>query len=193
MAVIPIDVQPEEILIQSDRRLSYEVVTAFRSPNANPNPSIRVLERRDPTNQVVAAFSSPVALPFGKRYVLKTVELVTFLEPGRVEFELVEPNGLLRLLEDRFVLDDIDGWTRFRYESRFGIGGWIFGWLLGKLVFETMFRNHMRHHLEELREMIEARARKSRKYSQPQTSQPAAVAMSSNGTPRDESEPNIST
>lgn len=190
MPVIPIDVPPEEILIQADRRLSYEVVTAFRSPNAKPNPSIRVLERRDSTNQVVAEFSTPVWLPFGKSRVLKTVELVTFLEPGRVEFELVEPNGLLRLLEDRFVLDDIDGWTRFRYESRFGIGGWIFGWILGKLVFEAMFRKHMRQHLEELREMIEARARRSRKYPQPEDRQSADAPAPGNGMPQHKSGPN---
>lgn len=189
MAVIPIDVQPEEILIQADRCLSFEVVAAFRSPDVNPVPTIRVLEHRSPGHQLVAEFSTPVSLPFDMSRTLKTVELVTFLEPGRIEFELVEPSGILRLLEDRFILDDIDGWTRFRYESRFGIGGWIFGWILGKLVFEAMFKQHMRTHLEDLRETIEARARRSRRYPQPKSDGTGGVSRCTNGSTHSEKFP----
>jgi hypothetical protein len=168
MNVIPIDVEPEEVLIRADRRLSFEVVSAFRSPGANPVPSIRVLDRWDEENRLLAEFSSPVPLLFSITRTLKTVELVTFLEPARIEFELTEPSGILRLLQDSFILEDAEGWTRFRYESRFGIAGWVPGWALGKLVFESMFKQHMRRHLAELRETIEARAMRSRQYPLPQ-------------------------
>jgi hypothetical protein len=172
MNLIPIDLEPEEILIRADRRLSFEVVSAFRSPGTTPIPSIHVIKRWDEQNRLLAEFSTPTPLPFGISSTLKTVEYVTFYEPERIEFELAEHSGILHFLEDRFLLENENGWTRFRYESRFGIGGWVFGWVLGKLVFEAMFKQHMRRHLAELKETIEARARRSRQYPLPEDEQP---------------------
>ncbi len=171
MPVIPIDVPAESVLIRADRCLSFEVVSAFRSPTANLE-SIRVLDRWDDENRILAEFSSPVPLLFNRVWTLKTIEAVTFIDPERLEFELSEPTGILSLLEDRFVLEDVDGWTRFRYESRFGISGWIFGWVIGKLLFERMFKQHMRTHLDELKETIEARASRSRTYPMPESDPP---------------------
>lgn len=167
MKIIPIDVETEEVLIRADRRLAFEVIAAFRIPQSNPVDSIEVLDRWDDQNRILAAFSSPVPLPFGKSTTLRTVEYVTFNEPDSIDFQLAEPNGLLRLLEDRFTLEDVDGWTRFRYESRFGIAGWVFGWTLGQLVFSGMFKRHMRSHVAELKEKIEARAERSGRYPRP--------------------------
>ena len=170
-SVLPIDVSPEEVLIRADPRLAFEVVAAFRS-KSNPIDSVRVLERWDDENRLLAEFSSLAPLPFGMSTTLKTVEYVRFVEPDRIEFELAEPNGILRLLQDRFTLEDVDGWTRFRYESRFGIGGWVFGWLLGQLMIKSMFKHHMRSHLAALQETIEARAQRSRRYPVPGEEQP---------------------
>ena len=153
-------------MIQADRRLAFEVIAAFRS-RSNPVDSIRVIDRWDDENCLLAEFSTPVPLPFGKPRTLKTVEYVTFHEPSRIEFELAEPNGILHILQDRFILEDADGWTRFRYESRFGLSGWMFGWLLGKLVISGMFRRHMRTHVTALKETIEARAVRSRRFPAP--------------------------
>jgi hypothetical protein len=164
MSVIPITVEPEEILIRADHRLAFEVIAAFRSPNTNPVNTIRVLNRWDEENRLLAEFSSPVPLPFGMSSTLRTVEYVTFYEPSRIDFELAEPTGLLCLLQDRFSFEAVEGGTRFRYESRFGVAGWVFGWILGQLVFKLMFKRHMRTHVAELRETIEARAIHSRRY-----------------------------
>jgi hypothetical protein len=176
MRTILIDIEPEVVMIRADRRLSFEVVSAFRSRRSNPIRSIRVLEREDDNNRVLAEFSSPVHLPFGKTLTLKTVESVTFFEPEGIEFVLPEPNWTFSVLEDRFTLEDVDGWTRFRYESRFGVPGWILGWVIGKLVIQRMIKQHMREHLAELRETIEARAKRSRQYPLPSDS-PAEIGV----------------
>lgn len=169
--VIPIDVEPEEALIRADRRLAFDVISAFR---ATPNPidSVRVLERWDDEDRLLAEFTSPVPLPLGMSTTLQTVEYVTFSEPDQIDFELARPNGILRLLQDRFTLDDVDGWTRFRYESRFGIGGWVFGWVLGQTVIKSMFKHHMRTHTAALQELIEERASRSRQYPAPDSPMP---------------------
>ena len=168
MPVIPIDVPSETVLIRADRRLSFEVVTAFRSPRSNPIRSIRVLERDDDNNRVLAEFSSPVHFPFGKTLTLRTVESVTFFEPERIEFALPKPSWTFSVLEDRFTLENVEGWTQLRYESRFALPGWIFGWVVGKLVVQRMIKQHMREHLAELRGKIEARAKRSRVYPFPE-------------------------
>jgi hypothetical protein len=167
MRPIPIDVEPETMLMRADRRLCFEVVSAFRSLRSNPIRSIRVLERNDANDQVIAEFSTPVHLPFGKTLTLKAIEMVTFHEPERLEFVLTKPNWTFSVLEDRFTLEDVEGWTRFRYGSRFAARGWIFGWIIGKLVIQRMVKQHMREHLAELREIIEARAKRSRIYTYP--------------------------
>jgi hypothetical protein len=164
MSVIPIDVEPEEIFIRADHRLAFEVIAAFRSPNTNPVNTIRVLDRWDDENRLLAEFSSPVPLPFGMSSTLLTVEYVTFYEPSRIDFELAEPTGILCLLQERFSLEAVEGGTRFRYGSRFGIAGSVFGWALGQLVFKPMFKRHMRTHVAELKETIEARSSHSRRY-----------------------------
>lgn len=167
MKVLPIDVEPEEVLIRADHRLAFEVISAFRSPNSNPVDTIRVLDRWDNEDRILAEFTSPVQLPFGRSSELRTVEYVTFSEPSRIDFELAEPSGVLCLLQDRFRLEPVEGGTRFRYESRFGIAGWVFGWALGRFVFMPMFKRHMRTHVAELKETIEARASRSRRYPMP--------------------------
>ncbi|TVR68878.1 MAG: SRPBCC family protein [Sphaerobacteraceae bacterium] len=168
MPVISIAVPSESVLIRADRRLSFELLSAFRSLRSNPVRSIRVLERDDDNNRVLAEFSSPVHLPFGKTLTLRTIESVKFFEPERIEFVLPKPSWTFAVLEDRFTLEDVEGWTRLRYESRFALPGWIFGWVVGKLVVQRMVKQHMREHLAELREKIETRAKRSRVYRFPQ-------------------------
>lgn len=164
MPLLPIDVEPEDTFIRADRGLAFEVITAFRSPQSNPVESIRVLERWEDDNKLLAEFSTPVPLPFGVEWTLKTVEYVTFREPSQIDFTLAQPNGILRSLEDRFILDEVPEGTHFRYESRFGIGGWIFGWVIGQLAVKPLVKSHMRAHTAFLQQTIEERARRSRKY-----------------------------
>lgn len=169
MPPIPIDVDPQEALVHADRRLAFEVITAFRSPESNPVESVRVLERWDDQGTLLAEFSTPVPLPLGIAWTLKTVEYVTFHEPSRIDFALAQPNGILRLLEDRFTLEEVPEGAYFRYESRFGIGGWVLGWILGQLAVKPLMKSHMRAHTAYLKQTIEERARRSRKYPRPES------------------------
>lgn len=88
---------------------------------------------------------------------------MTLREPEEIRFEGVE--GPLDLLQDRFVLRDLDGCTLFRYESTIGITGGIAGWLKGQLFVRPILSRFMRDHSLNLKETIEARAKKSRVYA----------------------------
>lgn len=163
MAIIPIRIEPEEIHIRADRRLAFEVVSAFGATRENNGASTRVLQ--EDGNRLLVEFHTPVKMFFGitMARVYCTVEWVTLHKPDQIDFSLVE--GPLQLLEDRFLLEDVEGCTDFRYESTFGVRWSIFGWILGKVWFERCLKQHMRDHLTELRETIEARAKRSRIYA----------------------------
>ena len=168
MAVKPIRLEPEEIHVHADRRLAFEVLTAFGAKTAEPGHSTTVLQ--DEGSKKLVEFHTPVALGFGRVGVFKTVEWVVMYPPELITFDLVPAKGLvsgaLRLLDDRFVFTDSGGCTVLRYESTFGLRwSWI-GQLLGYALIAPIMRRHMREHLESMKETIEARARRSRKYPQ---------------------------
>ncbi len=165
--VIPIRVPTVEVMLQADRRLAFEVLTAFDSARAREGGGLRVIERQG--DRWLIEFHTSYALWLGRRSTFVTTEWVTVTPPGQIDFTLAEPSGSLTLLEDRFTLDDIDGATRFRYDSTFGMRGAIVGWALGKLVVEPLMRRHMRDHVSDVKRIIETRAAKSRVYSRPAT------------------------
>jgi len=68
------------------------------------------------------------------------------------------------LLQDRFVLRDLDGCTLFRFESTIGIKGGIAGWLKGQILVRPTLSRFMRDHSRRLKEPIEGRAKNSRLY-----------------------------
>ena len=166
MAVMTIRVEPEEIHIRADRRLAFEVVTSFGGKDGQTGASPRVLE--EDGDRLLIEFRTPVEFGFGIKRNFRTVEWLTLKEPEQIDFELVPGKGPitggLKRLDDRFLLEDVDGCTEFRYESTFCIRWSLFGWLLGKLLLQRTIKRHMRHHLAELKETIEARAKRSRVY-----------------------------
>jgi hypothetical protein len=157
MRVIPIRMDPVEIHIHADRRLAFQVVTAFGAKQPDGGSS-KVLGEED--GRKLVEFRSPIPTLTGGKKVYWTVEWVTLNEPEEIGFQGVD--GPLALLRDRFVLEDVGGCTRFRYESTFGLKGWIFGWLLGKLYVKLLLGRFMRKHVRELKEIIEERAKGSR-------------------------------
>lgn len=92
--------------------------------------------------------------------MVRTVEWVTLHEPEAIDFEGVE--GPLPFLRDRFELADTGGCTSFRYESTFGLKGWIVGWLIGRRRVKSRLSRFMREHTHVLKATIEERARQSR-------------------------------
>ena len=171
MAVIPIKIKPEKIHITSDRRLAFQVITAFGASNGSKGiengPSNRVLREED--DRKLIEFVTPVNLGPGMSRNWVTNEWVKMSEPEEVTFDLVPGKGPitggLKLLSDRFVFEVVDNCTDLTYESTFGIRWSVFGWLFGKMFVERYLKKHMREHLAEVKPVIEARAARSRVYA----------------------------
>ena len=162
MSPIPIRLPPVEVHIHADRRLAFQVITAFGAPAEKDGPSTKVLSREG--DRLLVEFKTSVKGLLGGHKVYRTVEWVTLHEPDRIDFEGVK--GPLPLLHDRFTLEQEEGCTRFRYESEFGIGGWVFGWLIGMLYVKPKMKRFIREHVEEMKQTIEARAERSKKVPQ---------------------------
>ncbi len=163
-SIIPIRLRPVEVHVHADRRLAFQVLTAFGAKQEDGGSS-RVL--RDDGDRKLVEFHTPI----GKK-TYRTVEWVTLREPEEIRFDGVE--GPLALLRDRFVLADAGGCTLFRYESTIGIKGSLAGWLIGRLRVRPRLVRFMRAHGLELKETIEARAKRSHLYPYRQCDSPGA-------------------
>jgi hypothetical protein len=157
--IIPIRVKSVELHIHADRRLAFQVLTAFGARLDDGGWST-VLKDEGATKLV--EFHSVVGTFGRRRKPYRTVERVTLHEPDEIRFDGVE--GPLDLLQDRFLLQDVDGCTLLRYESTFGVKGGIAGWLRGQLFVRSPLRRFMRRHLLKIRTTIEERAKGSRLY-----------------------------
>ena len=167
MAVIPIKIEPEKIHPISDRRLAFQVNTAFGVSASDNDQTSRVIKEEG--DRKLVEFVTPVPLGFGRKRNWITNEWVEMSEPNEITFNLVPGKGPitggLKLLSDRFVFEVVDNCTDLTYESTFGIRWSIFGWVFGKLFIERYLRKHMRDHLLEMKPVIEARAARSRVYA----------------------------
>ena len=167
MAVIPIKIEPEKIHLISDRRLAFQVITAFGVSASDNDQTSRVIKEEG--DRKLVEFVTPIALGFGRKRNWVTNEWVEMSEPNEITFNLVPGKGPitggLKLLSDRFVFEVVDNCTDLTYESTFGIRWSIFGWVFGKVFIERYLRKHMRDHLLEVKPLIEARAARSRVYA----------------------------
>ncbi len=157
--IIPIRLPPVAVHIHADRRLAFQVLTAFGA-RQDDGGSSTVL--RDEGHRKLVEFHSVIPTPGDPRRIYRTVEWVTLHEPDEIRFEGVE--GPLDLLHDRFLLENVDGCTRFRYESTIGLSGGVAGWLRGQLMVRPVLRKFMRGHARKLKATIEERAKRSRVY-----------------------------
>ena len=125
MFTIPIQMPPVDIHIHADRRLAFQVITAFGASPQESDASTRVIERED--GRLLVEFRTPIRGLLGRRKVYRTVDWVTLNEPESVEFEGVE--GPLPYLHDCFTLEDEWGApaSGTRASSEPGVGG-LDGW-----------------------------------------------------------------
>ncbi len=157
MWVIPVRVEAVETHIHADRRLAFQVLTAFGASQSDGGSSTVL---KDDGNRKLVEFRSLIPTAAAGKQMIRTVEWVTLHEPEAIDFEGVE--GPLPFLRDRFVLQDTGGCTSFRYESTFGLKGWIVGWLIGRRRVKLRLSRFMRAHADSLKATIEERARRSR-------------------------------
>ena len=163
--MLPLRMPTAAVHMQADRRLAFEVITAFGAAQAAGPGSSRVLRTERDDGALLVEFHSHVPALRGGRRTVRTVERVTLHPPERVEFEDVE--GPLPVLRDRFGFVEAEGCTDFRYESTFALKGSVLGWLVGRLYVRPLLGRFMREHVEELRSAVESRASRSRTYPQP--------------------------
>ena len=149
---IPVEMSPVEAHIHADRRLAFQVLTAFGAKQADGGYS-RVLKTEGQWRLV--EFHQPV----GNRMV-STVEWVLAKEPEEVHF--IGARGPLKLLEDRFLLADVEGCTRFSYHSTIGLPGSLAGWLIARFRVKRIVERFMAEHVQELKHAIEERAKRSK-------------------------------
>ena len=64
---------------------------------------------------------------------------------------------MLSLLHDRFLLADTSEGTRLRYESTFGVSGWIAGWTVAYFILRPIMQRFMNEHAKGPKEGIERR------------------------------------
>ena len=168
MGVIPIQIPSQTIHVDADRRLAFQVLTAFGVSTGSSGPSNRVLE--DHGSRKFVEFTTRISLGFGIHRDWVTTEWVELHEPDAIEFNLVPGTGPitggLKLLSDRFELSARGNCTQFTYHSTFGLRWSVFGWVLGKIYIQKFLQKHMREHLSRMKNLIEARAEKSRVYPQ---------------------------
>ncbi len=157
--IIPIRLKPVELHIHADRRLAFQVLTAFGARQEDGSSSTVLKEEGE---RKLVEFHSIIPTPGAPQKMYRTVEWVMLHEPDEIRFEGIE--GPLDLLKDRFLLQDVDGCTFFRYESTFGVSGGLTGWLRGRLLVRPVLRRFMRTHSLKLKKTIEDRARRSRVY-----------------------------
>lgn len=168
MTIKPITLPTAEIHIHADRRLVFQVVTAFNADVSSGGvPGPEVVE--DAGDRKLVRFSTPVKF-LGMTKIFPTTEWVTMKEPEQIDFNLVPGNGPivggLRSLADRFTFEDREGCTLMRYDSTFAIRWSWPGWVLGKLLFAPILESHMKQHLQELKVTVEKRAKRSRVFPQ---------------------------
>ncbi len=157
--IIPIRLATVELHMHADRRLAFEVLTAFGARQEDGGSSAVL---KDEGHRKLVEFRSVIPTPGDPQRIYRTVEWVTLHEPDEIRFEGVE--GPLALLQDRFLLRDVDGCTLFRYESTIGLRGGLVGWLRGQILVRPILRRFMRAHSRKLKATIEERAKKSRIY-----------------------------
>ncbi len=161
---IPIRMPTVEIEVHADRRLVFQVCTAWGAAGPDGKPVSKVLREED-DGRLLIEFHTPVKGLLGRTKVNRTVEWVTLREPEQVDFQGVE--GPLPRLQDRFTLEEWEACTRFKYDSTFALHGSVLGWTVGMLYVRPILKRFMRDHSEEWKKIvIEERARRSKLYPQ---------------------------
>jgi hypothetical protein len=168
VAHISIHIPDQSAHIHAQRELAFEMISAMGTGGTgDENPIATVLKQE--THRMLVEFNNPLKIgPISTNW--KTTEWVSPYMPSAIDFELVPASGILtgglRELIDRFEFTQQGNCTVLTYKSQFGIRWSVGGWLLGKTVIAPIIKSHMIEHLDEVKEMVENRAKRSRVYPQ---------------------------
>ena len=164
----PITLEPRSVHIQADRRLVYQVLTAFGNMGLDGYAS-EVME--DHGDRKLVEFHTPLKIR-KKTHVVRSVEWVQLTEPDK---DRLLARGRLRRQVD-FCAESVGGCLRFgrpRRMHRDDVREPVrsqehpsIGWILARLMIAPVMRRHMVDHLEDIRGLCEARAERSRVFPQ---------------------------
>ena len=154
---IPVRLKPVETHIRADRRLAFQVLTAWGAKGPDGKPVSEVLEEAG--DRKLIRFRTQVRGWFSTK-TNSTTEWVRVEEPEHIHFE--GHCGPLPVLRDHFALEAWGDCTSLRYESTFATHGSILGWIVSKIYVQPLLQRFMREHSIELKQTIEARADRSR-------------------------------
>ena len=159
MATIPVN---DSIHIHADRRSVFEMLMSFGDDAPGFEDLTRVLSKQ--RDRVLVETRTQKCGVVGGCNIYRTVEWVSGHEPDRVDFDTVE--GPLTMMQDHITLEEQGGCTLLRYERECGLWGWLAGWAMMVPYVRPVKQRFIRAHLDELKETIEARAKRSRVYPQ---------------------------
>jgi carbon monoxide dehydrogenase subunit G len=145
-----------EIEIQASREVVFQVLTDFEAATSGSGTDSHVVSRDN--DMLLVEFRTPVPVLFKLRRTFLTLERVTLHGSERIEFE--EVKGPFAIRRERIVLEEGGEGTKMIYEAEFGLKGWALGWLLGVIAVRPKLKGAMRRHMKEMKETIEARARR---------------------------------
>ena len=160
--LIRIRVPTAEIRLRADRRLAFQVLTAWGAARPDGKPTSKVLEKSG--DRVLCEFYTPVKTFLGLNWVHRTVEWATVTEPERIEFEAIK--APLPVLLCTWSLDEWGSCSLFKYDATIALHGSLLGWMFGVLFIRPIFKRMMETDLVELKATIEARAARSRTFPQ---------------------------
>ena len=151
-----------EVHLHADRRLAFQVLTAWSAARPDGRPTAKVLEKSG--DRLLCEFYTPVNVIFGLNWLQRTVEWVRTTEPELIEFEAVK--APLPLLLCTWSLEEWGACCLFKYDATIALHGSVLGWVFWVLFVKPMLKRMMNAHLAELKETIEARAVRSRVFPQ---------------------------
>ena len=157
---MPIRLPTADIKLKADRRLVFQVLTAWGAAGPDGKPVSKVLREQD--GRKLIEFKTAVRGVFGRPHVNTTQEWVRVREPERIDFH--GHKGPMPVLRDRFTLEEWGNCCVWKYDSTYALHGSILGWIVGMLYVRPLLMRFMREHQEELQQTIETRASRSRQY-----------------------------
>jgi hypothetical protein len=139
---------PITVRIRAPRELVFEMIGAPYLGRAPSGSGIEVLARGD--GLAVASHYTKVHF-----YTARTVEIVVFESPHRVEFRHLA--GPVPHAVESFVLTEDDRVTELEYGGELGIDFFVLGRIAGRLWVRPQWERVVREHLEDLKARAEER------------------------------------
>lgn len=140
---------PITVRIAAPRDLVFEIITAPYTGRTPGGSGIEVVARSDAL--VVAAHHTKVHF-----YTARTVEVVEFKPPSRVEFRHL--SGPVPYAVEQFTLEESDGGTEIRYSGEVGIDFFVLGRAAARYWVRPKWEGTVHEHLEDLKDRAEQRA-----------------------------------